>query len=62
VEGHTLAIGVSKEGDHRKAISERLFGLGLVPLSISEKTSSLEEAFITITQDTVHAIAGDGGT
>jgi hypothetical protein len=32
----------------------------LVPLSIEEKTPSLEEAFITITQENIDALARGG--
>lgn len=55
--GATLAVAVSREGDFRKALSERLIARGLVPLRIAERTASLEEAFITVTQDNVAALA-----
>jgi ABC-type multidrug transport system ATPase subunit len=58
----SLVVGVSPEGDHRKAISELLIRRGLVPLRIELKSASLEEAFITITNETVAALAsGVGG-
>lgn len=62
VQGGTIIVKVAKEGDYRKALSERFFSLGLVPLSIAEKASSLEEAFITITQDNIQALAGRSHT
>ncbi len=49
---------VGKEGDHRRAISERLISRGLVPLAIAERAPTLEEAFITITQENVEQLAG----
>ena len=58
----SLAVGVPPEGDHRKAVSELLIRRGLVPLRIEVKSPSLEEAFITITQDTVTALAPREGT
>ena len=58
----SLAVGVPPEGDHRKAVSELLIRRGLVPLRIEVKSPSLEEAFITITQDTVAALAPREGT
>ncbi len=61
VSGNTIAVKVSKEGDHRKALSQFLIKKGLIPLSIKEKAISLEEAFVTITQDNVELLAGVGG-
>lgn len=58
---NSLAVRVAAEGDHRKAISELLIRRGLVPLRIEVKSPSLEEAFITITQDTVLALASRKG-
>jgi len=55
--GETLVVKLAKQGDFRKALSERLIALALVPLRIEEKIPSLEEAFITITQDNVDALA-----
>ncbi len=61
--GGTLIIKVTKEGDHRRALSEFLIRQGLVPLSITEKVPSLEEAFITITQENLALLTrgGDSG-
>jgi ABC-2 type transport system ATP-binding protein len=58
--GTTLVIRVAKDGDYRRALSERLIQDGLVPLSIAEKTPSLEEAFITITQENIDLLARGG--
>jgi ABC-type multidrug transport system ATPase subunit len=58
----SLAVRVATGGDHRKALSEHLIRRGLVPLRIEVKSPSLEEAFITITQDTVSALASREGT
>ncbi len=60
IQGNTLVVKVSKEGDHRKELSQRLIKLELVPLRIAEKTPSLEEAFVTITQDNIDLLAGGG--
>ena len=60
VDGNTLAVKVPKEGDFRKAVSEFLIGQHLVPLRIQERTVSLEEAFLTITQENVERLAGEG--
>jgi ABC-2 type transport system ATP-binding protein len=56
----TLVVRVSREGDFRKALSERLIRLNLVPLRISEKVPSLEDAFMTITQENI-ALLAEGG-
>lgn len=58
--GETLVVKLSRQGDFRKALSERLIERGLVPLRIEEKIPSLEEAFITITQENVDALAQGG--
>jgi ABC-2 type transport system ATP-binding protein len=55
--GGLLIVKVSREGDNRRALSELLIRLGLVPLSIEEKLPSLEEAFVTITQENVAMLA-----
>lgn len=52
-----IAVRVSPDGDHRRAVSELLIQRGLIPLRIEVKSPSLEEAFVTITQDTVAALA-----
>ena len=60
VDGNTLMIKVPKEGDFRGPVSEFLIGQHLVPLRIQERTVSLEEAFITITQENVERLASEG--
>jgi len=52
-----IAVRVPAEGDHRKAVSALLVQRGLVPLRIDVAAPSLEEAFITITQETVAGLA-----
>jgi ABC-type multidrug transport system ATPase subunit len=59
--GSTLVVKVPKKGDYRKELSAFLIGRGLVPLAIQEKSLSLEEAFVTITQENVQLLAGLGG-
>ena len=59
--GNTLVVKVPKKGDYRKELSAFLIGRGLVPLAIQEKSLSLEEAFVTITQENVRLFAGLGG-
>ncbi len=59
--GGTLLVKVPKSGDYRKELSQFLIGRGLVPLAIQEKSLSLEEAFVTITQENVQMFAGIGG-
>jgi ABC-2 type transport system ATP-binding protein len=60
VAGNTLVVKVPKKGDYRKELSAFLIGRGLVPLAIQEKSLSLEEAFVTITQENVQLLAGMG--
>ena len=62
VEGGTITVKVSKEGDFRKPLSEFLIKKGLVPLRLAEKRFSLEEAFVTITSENVAQLAGAGGS
>jgi ABC-type multidrug transport system ATPase subunit len=59
-QGETLIVKLAKQGDYRKALSEQLIAQGLVPLRIAEKTPSLEEAFITITQENIDSLARGG--
>jgi len=58
--GSTIVVQVEHEGDFRRTIAERLIGRGLVPLATVERAPTLEEAFITITQDNVARLAGGG--
>lgn len=60
VEAATLLVRVPREGDHRKPISEFLIGRGLVPLRIQERAVSLEEAFVTITQENIASLVQEG--
>jgi ABC-2 type transport system ATP-binding protein len=59
--GGTLVVKVPKSGDYRRQLSAFLIARGLVPLAIAEKSLSLEEAFVTITQENVQMFAGIGG-
>ncbi|HEY9593171.1 MAG TPA: ABC transporter ATP-binding protein [Spirochaetia bacterium] len=59
-EGATLVVRLSRDADHRRALSEHLIRAGLVPVRIEEKSTSLEEAFITITQENVDRLARGG--
>ncbi len=52
-EGNKVILKVTKEGDFRKDISSFLIKKDLVPLGIEEKVMSLEEAFVTITQENI---------
>jgi len=56
----TLIIKVPKTGDYRKQLSKHLIDQNLVPLSIQEKSLSLEEAFVTITKENINLFAGIG--
>jgi ABC-type multidrug transport system ATPase subunit len=59
--GNTLVVTVPKSGDYRKELSKFLIGRNLVPLAIQEKFISLEEAFVTITQENINLFTGIGG-
>jgi ABC-type multidrug transport system ATPase subunit len=59
--GNTLVVTVPKSGDYRKELSQFLIGNNLVPLAIQEKFISLEEAFVTITQENINLFTGIGG-
>ncbi len=58
--GNTLVVKISRDGDFRRALSEALIGMDLVPLRIEEKGPSLEEAFITITRENIDRLARGG--
>jgi ABC-type multidrug transport system ATPase subunit len=60
-QGQTLIVKVPKTGDYRKDISQFLIDRMLIPLSIREKSLSLEEAFITITRENVEMFSKSGG-
>jgi ABC-type multidrug transport system ATPase subunit len=57
----TLVVKVPKTGDYRRALSKFLIDQDLVPLSIQEKSLSLEEAFVTITKENINMFARIGG-
>jgi ABC-type multidrug transport system ATPase subunit len=57
----TLVVKVPKTGDYRKELSKYLIDQNLVPLSIQEKSLSLEEAFVTITKENIDMFARIGG-
>jgi len=59
-QGETLVVRLSKQGDFRRALSEQLIRMDLVPLRIQEKVPSLEEAFVTITQENIDSLARGG--
>jgi ABC-2 type transport system ATP-binding protein len=59
--GNTLVVTVPKSGDYRKELSQFLIGRNLIPLAIQEKFISLEEAFVTITQENINLFTGIGG-
>ena len=56
----TLVVKIPREGDFRRALSEWLITHDLLPLRIEEKVPSLEEAFITITQENISQLARGG--
>ncbi len=60
IDGNEMIIKVSKEGNPRKDISEYLVGRNLVPVKIEEKSISLEDAFVSITQDNIDMFTGIG--
>jgi ABC-type multidrug transport system ATPase subunit len=59
-EGATLVVRVGRDRDYRKDIGEFLIRSRLVPLGMKERAPSLEEAFVTITQEAVEALATGG--
>jgi len=59
--GNTLVVKVPKSGDYRKELSQFLIGRNQVPLAIQERFLSLEEAFVTITQENIDLFTGIGG-
>ena len=58
--GNVLHIRMHKKGDFRKELSAFLFSKKCIPLNIHEKQVSLEEAFITITQENIEALTQSG--
>jgi ABC-2 type transport system ATP-binding protein len=61
VNANTLVVTVPRQGDFRKLISEFLIAQDHVPLRIQERMVSLEEAFVTITQENIGSLVSDGG-
>ncbi len=59
--GNTLRIKVPKQGDQRKNLSKYLIEQNLVPVRIEEKSISLEDAFVSITQDNIDVFTVMGG-
>ncbi|MBN1411056.1 MAG: ABC transporter ATP-binding protein [Spirochaetales bacterium] len=51
VEDLTLKIEINDDTDRRRDVAEFIFKKGLIPLRIQEKNPSLEEAFMTITNE-----------
>jgi ABC-2 type transport system ATP-binding protein len=60
VQDTTLNIKVSRQGDYRKNLSTFLIEQHVIPLRIEEKSLSLEEAFVTITQENIEIFTGIG--
>jgi ABC-type multidrug transport system ATPase subunit len=60
VIGKVLIIRIQKNEDFRKELSAFLFSRKCIPLNIHEKQVSLEEAFITITQENIEALTHSG--
>lgn len=56
--GTTLVVKVGREGDFRREVAGHLIAQGLVPLAISERMPTLEDAFVTITGETAEQLAG----
>ncbi len=61
VSANTLVVTVPRQGDHRRLISAFLIEQGQVPLRMQERLVSLEEAFVTITQENLDSLVSDGG-
>lgn len=59
-QGSALVVHVAKLGDHRRELSSYLYAKRLIPLTIHEQSASLEEAFLTITNDTIGRISAAG--
>jgi ABC-2 type transport system ATP-binding protein len=60
-EEKRLIVKVPKTGDYRRDLSKYLIDQNLVPLSIREKSLSLEEAFVTINKENINLFARIGG-
>ena len=53
VDGRFLKLRIKSDRDHRQALVESLISQGHVPVGIESKPMSLEEAFITITNENI---------
>lgn len=62
VNGTVLTVHVDREGDRRMDLSRHFVRNGLVPLRIEERSASLEEAFVTITEERLHDVGFLEGT
>ena len=62
IQDGTVMVKVPTEGDYRKPLSEFLINKGLIPLRLAEQRLSLEEAFVTITNENVSQLTGVGRT
>ena len=62
IQDGTVMVKVPTEGDYRKPLSEFLIKKGLIPLRLAEQRLSLEEAFVTITNENVSQLTGVGST
>lgn len=60
VTGLTLSVEVPMDRDYRRDIALFIFNKGLIPLRIQQKEASLEEAFITITQENIEKLKKPG--
>ena len=57
--GNRIKVTIDKTGDFRKDLSKYIYDMGVVPLSIQEKSASLEDAFIQITQETLEKVSSE---
>ncbi len=60
LEGNTLEVQLKTDQDYRKELSQAIFNAGYLILSMQTKEMSLEEAFITITQQNISLLASRG--
>ena len=58
----TIVLKVPSDKDYRSEISRCLMGAGAVLLGMREKEMSLEEAFVTITQENVSLFTSEEAT
>ena len=61
LEGGTMVVKVATDRDYRSEVSRLLVERGVVLLGLREKAVSLEEAFVTITQENL-GLFTDGGS